>query len=211
MTRQFLFISAVLVAATVTVAGQQPSKAQSTPAKPGTKPAPPPAAAQAPVHPPDYVIGPDDQLAVVFWSEPRMSADVVVRPDGRISLPLLNEIDAAGMTPEQLREKLAKEAARFVEDTTVTVVVRLINSRKVFITGSVARPGPYPLTSAMTVLQLIAVAGGLNEYADEKNISIMRTENGRPVTYRFNYKEVRNRKNLRQNIELRPGDTIIVP
>ncbi|MBP7569175.1 MAG: polysaccharide biosynthesis/export family protein [Acidobacteria bacterium] len=170
----------------------------------------PQVAAQAPP-PPGYVIGADDHLGVVFWSEPRMSADVVVRPDGRISLPLLNDIEAAGLTPDQLRERLAKEAARYVEDTTVTVVVRQINSRRVFITGNVVRPGPYALTGAMTVLQLVAMSGGLTEYADEKNISIMRVENGKPVTYGFNYKEVRNRKNLTQNIELRPGDTIIVP
>ena len=93
----------------------------------------------------------------------------------------------------------------------VTVVVKEINSRKVFITGQVAKPGPYSLTGPTSVLQLIAMAGGLQEYADGKNITIMRTDNGRPVSFRFNYKDVMHRKNLKQNIELKPGDTVIVP
>lgn len=176
--------------------------------------APPTGAAAVPgaVAPPaDYVIGPDDVLALLYWREKELSGEVTVRPDGKISLPLLNDVDAAGLTPTQLRDHLIEASRRFVEDPNVTVVVRQMNSRKVFITGEVAKPGPYPLTGPTTVLQLIALAGGLREYADAKNISILRTESGRSLSYRFNYKDVASRKNLRQNIELKPGDTVVVP
>jgi polysaccharide export outer membrane protein len=161
--------------------------------------------------PPDYVIGPDDVLAVVFWREKDLSADAAVRPDGKISLPLLNDVQASGLTPEQLRVQLTAAAAKYVTDPTVTVVVKAINSRKVFITGQVGKPGPYPLTGPTTVMQLIAVAGGVHEFADSKNIIILRVENGRQVALRFNYKDVSKRKNLKQNIELKPGDTVVVP
>jgi polysaccharide export outer membrane protein len=161
--------------------------------------------------PPDYVIGPDDQLSVVFYRDKDMSADVVVRPDGKISLPLLNDIQASGLTPDQLRQKVSQEAKRFVQDPNATVVVRQINSRKVFITGAVERPGTYPLIGPTTVLQLIATAGGVKEYADSRKIVIIRRESGAQTTFDFNYKEVVGRKNMQQNIELRPGDTIVVP
>jgi polysaccharide export outer membrane protein len=179
----------------------------------GTAPAtaaagPSAAAASAPA---DYVIGAGDVLAIVFWREPDMSAEVIVRPDGRISIPLLNEVVAIGLTPEQLRQQLAVDGQRFVQDPNVSVVVKQINSRRVFITGQVSKPGPYPLTTSMNVLQLISTAGGLLEYADEKNIVVMRNENGKTANYTFNYKEVVRRKNLKQNIDLKPGDTVIVP
>jgi polysaccharide export outer membrane protein len=157
------------------------------------------------------VIGPGDILAVVFWRQEDMSAEVVARPDGRISVPLLNEVDVTGLTPEQLRAKLSAEALRFVQDPNVTVVVKQINSRRVYITGQVVRPGPYPLISSVNVLQLLSMAGGLLEYADAKNIQIMRTVNGRTTYFKFNYKEMIDRKNIKQNIDLRPDDTVIVP
>ena len=198
----------------MTASGQSPQQAsQAKPAAPQKTATPAPAAQQSSVPtPPDYVIGPDDQLSIVFWIEPKMSAEsVVVRSDGKISLPLINDVQAAGLTPDQLRERLMQAASKYIEDTTVTVIVRQINSRRVFITGQIARPGAYPLTNSMTVLQLIAVAGGLGEWADQSNVTVIRTENGRSATYRFNYKEVVQRKNLKQNIELKPGDTVIVP
>ena len=167
-----------------------------------------PTAAQAPA---GYTIGTDDQLSVIFWQEKEMSADVTVRPDGKISLPLLNEIEAAGKTPEQLRQVIEEAGRKFLQEPAVTIVVKQINSRKVFITGMVGRPGPYPLTTPTTVLQLIATAGGLQEYADKEHIVIVRSENGRPASYRFNYKEVIQQKKLGQNIELRAGDTVVVP
>jgi polysaccharide export outer membrane protein len=167
-----------------------------------------PAGAQVPT---GYVIGPDDVLAVVFWRDKDMSAEVTVRPDGKITLPLINEVQAAGQTPEQLRDTLQQAATKFLEDPTVSVVVKTINSRKVFITGQVAKPGAYSLSAPTTVMQLIAMAGGLLEFADSKNITIIRNENGKPTAYQFNYKDVVKRKNLKQNIELKPGDTVVVP
>lgn len=164
-----------------------------------------------PVVPADYVIGPEDVLTIVFWREKDLSGDVAVRPDGRISLPLLNEVDAAGLTPEQLRVRLTQAADKFLTEPTVTVVVKQINSRKVFITGQVAKQGYYALGGPTTVLQLIAMAGGTLEYADEKNISITRLEKGKQVRLKFNYEDFKKGKNLEQNITLRPGDTIIVP
>jgi polysaccharide export outer membrane protein len=140
-----------------------------------------------------------------------MSSDVAVRPDGKISLPLLNDIDAAGLTPEQLGVRLMDASRRYLEDPNVTVVVKAINSRKVYVVGEIGKPGPYQLMGPTTVLQLIALAGGLRDFADAKNIVILRNENGKPTTYRFNYKDVASRKNLSQNIELKPGDTIVVP
>jgi len=198
---------ALALAGAVTLGAQQAKPAPAVAAKP-------PAGVTVPAGvatPGDYVIGPDDVLTVVFWREKDMSGDFGVRPDGKISLPLVNDVQAAGLTPDQLRLRITEAASNFIEDPTVTVVVKAINSRKVFITGQVNKPGPYPLSGPITVLQLIATAGGVLEYADTKNILIMRTDNGRPVSYRFNYKDVMKRKNLKQNIELKAGDTIIVP
>jgi len=160
---------------------------------------------------PVYVIGPSDVLSIVFWRDKDMSADVLVRPDGNITLPLLNDVQAAGLTPAQLRERILSEARRYLEDPSPTVVVKEIHSRQVFITGQVEKPGPYPLTSPTTILQLIATAGGLKEYADTKNILVTRFENGSPVSLTFDYQELLKRKNFRQNIELKPGDTVVVP
>ena len=161
--------------------------------------------------PDDYVIGPDDQLTIFFWREKEMSGDVAVRPDGRISLPLINDVHAAGLTPEQLRTRLTEAAAKLFEDPNVTVVVKQINSRKVYITGQVSKPGPYALTSPTTVVQLIAMAGGVAEYAKAKNITIVRVVNGKQQSLRFNYDEVEKGKKMEQNILLLPGDTVIVP
>jgi polysaccharide biosynthesis/export protein len=160
---------------------------------------------------PDYLIGAEDVLSIVFWRDKEMSTDVSVRPDGKITLPLLNEVHAAGLTPGQLKDLLVEESKKYVEDPNVSVVVKQINSRKVFITGEVNKPGPYPLMAPTTVMQLIIIAGGLREYAHSESVSIMRTENGRSTSYRFNYKEFVKNKNLGQNIQLKPGDTIIVP
>jgi polysaccharide export outer membrane protein len=164
------------------------------------------------VEPPgDYVVGPEDVLGIVFWRDRDLSADVIVRPDGRVSLPLLNDIDVAGLTPDQVRERVTERAKRYVDEPTATVVVRQINSRKVFITGNVERPGTFPLLRSTTVLQLIALAGGLKEFAKSGDIVVVRNEAGRPLTFPFNYDDMKNRKNLAQNIELKPGDTVIVP
>jgi polysaccharide export outer membrane protein len=161
--------------------------------------------------PADYIIGPEDVLSVVYWRDKDMTGDVAVRSDGKISLPLLNDVQAAGLTPIQLRDRLVEASKEYFEDPAVSVGVKQMNSRKVFITGEVHKPGPYPLVGPTTVLELIALAGGLKDYADRKNILIVRNENGRPTSYLFNYKDVVSRKNLTQNIELKPHDTVIVP
>ncbi len=161
--------------------------------------------------PADYVVGAEDVLGVVFWRETEMSGDVAVRPDGMITLPLVGEIKAAGMKPDALREAIQTAAAKFLSDPNVSVVVRQMNSRKVFITGEVNTPGAFPLAGPRTVMHIIALAGGLKEYAKSDEISVMREENGKTRYFKFNYKEVAKGKKLDQNIQLRPNDTIVVP
>src|SRR5215831_2977708 len=171
-----------------------------------------PAAASAVTVPAEYIIGADDVMSVVFWRDKELSADVTVRPDGKISLPLINEIHAAGLTPAQLKDRITDAAKQYVEDPTVTVEVKAINSRKIFITGEVRKPGPYPLTGTISVLQLIAIAGGLGDYAKSDQIVIYRTDTGgKQSAFAFNYKEVLKKRKLAQNIELKPGDTVVVP
>ena len=126
-------------------------------------------------------------------------------------MPLINDVVAQGLTPDQLRDQLKAQFDKFVEDSSVSVVVKQINSRKVFITGMVGKPGAYPLTSTMTVLQLISMAGGLNEFARAKEIVVMRTENGSAEGDQVQLRGSPQGKKLQQNIELRPGDTVLVP
>jgi polysaccharide export outer membrane protein len=180
---------------------------------PAARPSAAPPAIVGGITPPsDYVIGVDDALDIVYWQDKDMSATVTVRPDGNVSLPLLNDLKAAGLTPEQLRAAITESATKFVEDPTVSVVVKTINSRKVFLTGQVGKPGPYPLMdSTTTVLQMVATAGGPSEYAKTDKITIVRRENGRDAIHKFNYKNVSQGKGLDQNIVLKPGDTIVVP
>lgn len=211
--RQALPTSALVLA----VSASGPAFAQGTPAAPSVTAPTRAAVTGAPVvpgavvPPAGYVIGAEDVLAIVFWREKDLSIESAVRPDGMITLPLLNDLHAAGLTPDQLRERIQAAATKYVEDPSVTVVVRTINSRKVFITGQVAKPGQYPLTAPTTVMQLIAMAGGIHEFANTKKILIMRTEGGQQIAKPFSYQDVLNRKNLKQNIELQPGDTVIVP
>jgi polysaccharide export outer membrane protein len=189
--------------------GTEPSK--SAPAATSASPSAPPAVPTGPTLPADYVVGPEDVLSVVFWREREMSADVLVRPDGRISLPLLNDVEVAGLTPDQVRERVIEGAKKFVEEPSATVVVKQINSRKVYITGNVERPGPFPLLRPTTILQLISLAGGLKEFAKSGDIVVVRVDGAQQATFPFNYDDVKNRKNLAQNILLKPGDTVIVP
>ena len=209
-------IASTIGVAVVTVAIVTPCAAQSaastTAAVTGKSVANASAPAVAPVIvPAEYIIGADDVMSVVFWRDKELSSDVTVRPDGKISLPLLNEIQAAGLTPAQLRDRITDEAKKYVEDPTVTVEVKAINSRRVYITGEVNKKGAYPITGSMTVLQLISIAGGLGDYAKSEKIRIVRNEGGKQVAFKFNYKEVLNSDKLAQNIELKPGDTVVVP
>jgi polysaccharide export outer membrane protein len=160
--------------------------------------------------PAEYVIGPEDVVGVHFWKDAEMTGDYAVRPDGRITLPLLGDIAAAGLTPEALKEVIQKAASKYQQDPSVTIIIRQINSRKVYITGEVQTPGAHPLAGPRTVMQLIALAGGLTEYADKKNITVSRVENGKPSVFKFNYEEFSKGKRLEQNILLKPGDVVTV-
>jgi polysaccharide biosynthesis/export protein len=206
-------VGVAVLAMTTPSAAQSPAAAK-TAAAASVGAAVPPAATAATtpvIVPAEYIIGADDVMKVDFWRDKEMSSEVTVRPDGKISLPLINEIQAAGLTPAQLKDRISEEARKYVEDPTVTVEVKVINSRKVFITGEVKKPGPYPLTGTTSVLQLIAIAGGLGDYAKSDQIVIYRTESGKQAAFAFNYKEVLKKRKLAQNIELKPGDTIVVP
>jgi polysaccharide export outer membrane protein len=160
----------------------------------------------------DYVIGLEDILSVNVWKEPELSVkEVVVRPDGKISLPLVSDIQASGLTPKQLRDQITNRLKEFVAAPNVTVVVLKVGSQSVSIVGQVMRPGVYYLGSPLTVVELLARAGGLREEAKKKKISIIRQENGQTSHFLFNYQDVSNGTNLQQNIFLRNGDQVIVP
>ncbi len=140
-----------------------------------------------------------------------MSREVPVRPDGMITLPLINDVRAAGLTPLELTELLREKLKKYVEDPRVTVIVTAINSRKVYILGEVGHPGALPLLTNMTVLQALSSAGGFTQYANTGKIYVLRTENGKQQKLPFNYKEVIRGEKAQQNIVLKPGDTIVVP
>jgi polysaccharide biosynthesis/export protein len=204
------------MALALVVLGQGVALAQSHPSlASGAEPAAPAARSAAPAAgaptEPGFTIGPEDVLGILFWRDQEMSGDVTVRPDGMITLPLLRDVKAAGLTPEVLADRIQEAAREYITDASVTVIMRQINSRKVFITGEVAHPGAYPLASAMTVMQLIAVAGGLTEFAESKGISIMRVEDGQTTTFEFDYKDVARGRKREQNLVLKPGDTVVVP
>jgi polysaccharide export outer membrane protein len=172
-----------------------------------------PSPAQAPpILPEDYVIGLEDILSINVWKEPELSVkEVVVRPDGKISVPLIGDIQASELTPMQLQSQITERMKQYATTPSVTVVVLRIGSRSVSVVGEVAKPGIYYLGAPMTVLELLARAGGLRLDANQKKISIVRTEGGQTISYQFNYKDVSKGKNLKQNIQLKNGDVIIVP
>ena len=192
-----VFLSAMVVASPAQIAVQKPAEPNSARSAPATLPT-------------DYVIGVQDVLSIVFWREKDMSAEVVVRPDGKISLPMLNDVAAAGLTPEALADVVAKAGSKLVRDAGATVIVKEIRSRKIYIIGEVTRPGTLQLTSEMTVLQALGEAGGFLEGADKGDVIIVRNEAGQERRFKFNYNDVVKGKNPSQNIRLVPGDTIIV-
>ncbi len=160
----------------------------------------------------DYVIGPEDLLAVNVWHEPEISRSVPVRPDGKISLPLVGEVEASGLTPLKLQSKITEKLRAFVSNPEVTVIVQEVRSQKVNIVGEVQKPGSYHLIKPMRVIDLIAEAGGFRDFAKVKKIYVLRAApDGSQQRIPFNYKEVINGRNSQQNIELEPGDTVVVP
>jgi polysaccharide export outer membrane protein len=164
----------------------------------------------APAVPPDYVIGADDTLHVTVWKEPEMSATLPVRPDGKISLPLLDDVQAAGMTPMQLAASIKEKLKKYIADPRVTVVVTAMNSQRIFVAGEVNHPGAMALLPHMTMLQALSSAG-FTQFANVKGIYLLRTENGQQTKTPFNYKDVVKGNHPEQNIMLKPGDTIVVP
>jgi polysaccharide export outer membrane protein len=160
---------------------------------------------------PNYVIGPQDLIDISVWKEPDLSRSVPVRPDGKISLPLLNDIQAAGLTPTQLGAQITTNLAKYVTNPQVTVIVSQINSQRIYILGEVARAGGYTLLPDMNVLQALSNAGGLTAFANSKKIYILRRDSGKQQKIPFNYKEVISGKDPSQNISLKAGDTIVVP
>jgi polysaccharide export outer membrane protein len=183
--------------------------AQDAPAQkpdPSAKTVPPVAVVDA-----DYKIGPQDVVRIDVWKEPDISRTIPVRPDGKISLPLLNDVQASGLTAMQLAASLREGLSKFLTSPQVTVTVTEINSRRVYITGEVTRAGALPLLPNMTVLQALSSAGGFTQFAKLKNIYVLRTEDGKQVKHPFNYKEVVKGNLTEQNIVLQPGDVIVVP
>lgn len=159
-----------------------------------------------------FVIGDDDGLAISVWKEPDLSRTIQVRSDGKISLPLIGEVQATGRTPLQLEQDITAKLQNYIAKPEVTVMVTQINSKKFNILGQVARPGSYSLSIAPTVMDAIAAAGGLRDFAKQKNIYILRQKaGGAESRITFNYKEFIKGKDLNQNIKLEPHDTVVVP
>jgi polysaccharide export outer membrane protein len=160
---------------------------------------------------PAYMIGPEDMLDISVWKEPDVSRVVPVRPDGRISLPLIHDVQASGLSPQQLAVSVTEKLKKYLNDPQVTVIVTAINSQRVFVVGEVLRAGAFPMLPGMTVLQALSSAGGFTTFADVKKIHVVRTRNGKNVEIPFNYRDVLRGDNPGQNVKLEPGDTIVVP
>jgi polysaccharide export outer membrane protein len=187
-----------------------------TPAKPGGKTPPETSGATRPQVNSgvsgDYEIGPGDVVQISVWKEPDASiGNTVVRTDGKISLPLLKDFDIAGLTTTEAAKRITDQLSKFITAPDVTVIVSAINSKKVFVNGAVKKEGPIPFTYRMTVLQALSEAGGLTDYAKRKKIYVLHSENGREFKFDFDYDAVLKGQKLEQNIQLVPGDTIVVP
>jgi polysaccharide export outer membrane protein len=160
---------------------------------------------------PNYVIGAQDVLDISVWKEPEITRTVPVRPDGKISLPLLNDVQAAGLTPVQLAAQITESLKKYVTKPQVTVIVSQINSQRIYILGEVTRPGAYPLLPGMNVLQALSSAGGFTQFAKVSKIYVSRQHGGKQEKYPFDYKNVAGGKHPEENIVLKTGDTIVVP
>jgi polysaccharide biosynthesis/export protein len=207
-TRRVALLCQILVTAGA-LSGQDRGKTQAA-----TKKAPAgavQATTQAAADDPAYVIGPQDVLDISIWKEPDFSRVVPVRPDGRISLPLLDDIQASGLTPTQLAALISAKLRKFVTQPQVTVIVTQINSQRIYVIGEVNRPGPVFYLPGMTVLQALSTSGGFSQFANEKAVYVLRKENGREVRMPFNYKDAIRGESSGQNITLKSGDTIVVP
>jgi polysaccharide export outer membrane protein len=198
----------IAVALLLGLAAAQAGSQEAAPAK--EKPAASPASPPMSIAGPSYVIGADDVLLVSVWKEPDLTMTLPVRPDGNISLPLLNDVTAAGLSPTQLAASISEKLKKYVADPRVTVIVTQINSQKVYVTGEVLHTGAIPLLPNMTVLQALADAG-FTQFANTKGIYVLREANGQQQKIRVNYKRLVKGQAIDQNILLKPGDTIVVP
>lgn len=174
------------------------------------KVAPPEVQASTPGVPSDYVIGADDTLRISVWKEPDMSVTLPVRPDGKISMPLLDDVQAAGMTPMQLGASIRDRLKKYIADPRVTVVVTAMNSQRIYVLGEVTHTGAMPLLPNMTVLQALSSAG-FTQFANLKAIYLLRVQDGKQTKLPFNYKDAIKGRGTQTNIILKPGDTIVVP
>ena len=214
MTKERFFArTAVMVMVFAATIGAQ-QKEKPIPASPGSSPSASTSGAastgKSVSADPNYVIGAQDVLDINVWKEDQLTKSVPVRPDGKISLPLLNDVQAAGLTPTQLANQITEGLKKFITDPQVTVIVREINSQRVYLIGEVGRAGAYPLLPGMTVLQALSSAGGFTQFANIKKIYVLRNENGKQQKFPFNYKQALN-ENSSENITLKAGDTIVVP
>ncbi len=187
--------------------GQETAKAND-PAKPASKDKAQSEAASAAG--PDYVIGADDMLQISVWKEPDLTESLPVRPDGKISMPLLNDVTAAGLTPTQLADSISSKLKKFIADPRVTVVVTAMNSRRIYVMGEVTHTGSMTLQPNMTVLQALASAG-FTQFANTKGIYVLRMENGKQQKIPVPYRSLIKGDAIDQNLVLKPGDTIVVP
>jgi polysaccharide export outer membrane protein len=160
---------------------------------------------------PNYLIGPEDELIISVWKEPEISRTVPVRPDGKISLALLNDVQATGRTPMQLGSDITERLKNFISEPQVTVIVARINSQRIFVVGEVPRTGSFTLLPNMTAVDAISSAGGFTPFAKRTKIYILRKENGKLVSIPFNYKEVVKNRRSEKDVALKAGDRIVVP
>ncbi len=160
---------------------------------------------------PLYIIQPNDVLTIFVWKEPSLSGKVTVRPDGRISFPLIQDMQAGGLNPVQLKENVERGLKQFLDVPNVTVIVDAIQSYRIYVTGKVGKPGPIMSEKPISVLQALSIAGGLQEFANTAEIVIIRNSAEDSTLYRFNYPEVIKGKNFSQNMLLRSGDVVVVP
>jgi polysaccharide export outer membrane protein len=204
-----LFLGLALAAALVApAAAQEPSKAPDKKADSAAAPA----TASARTSDESFVIGADDVIAINVWKEPDLSRSIPVRSDGKITLPLIGEVQAAGKTPHQLEVELVGKLQNFISEPEVTVIVQDVRSQRFNILGQVAKPGSYLLTSSTTVLDAIAMAGGFRDFAKKKSIYVLRqNSDGTQVRLPFNYSDVIKGQNFEQNVKLKPRDTVVIP
>lgn len=218
MKRTIIFVAAMLMAGTGNIRAAQQSQKNDMKGTPvatartdGNAGEDAKATASPATTDPQYQIGPEDVLDISVWKEPDVSRVVPVRPDGRISLPLINDVQAAGNSPQQLAKAISEKLRKYLNEPQVTVIVTQINSQRVFVVGEVLRAGAFPLIPGMTVLQALSSAGGFTTFADVKKIHVMRLHDGKHIELPFNYREVLKGDNADQNIKLEPGDTVVVP